>query len=142
MLNRVVLMGRLTDHPELSYTRENTPVITFTLAVQRNYQKDQTDFIHIVAWRQTAEFIKKYFAKGQLIALDGRIQTRGYTDKNGNKRIAFEVVAEQVYFAESKRPEAAEPVKGEAQTEFGSSFQLGSLEDYDEIETEEGDLPF
>jgi single-strand DNA-binding protein len=140
MLNRVVLMGRLTEHPVLSYTRENTPVLSFSLAVQRTYQKDQTDFITVVAWRQTAEFIGKYFSKGQLMALEGRIQTRGYTDKGGNKRTAFEVVAEQVFFAEGKKAE--EFPKAENGPVKGSSFSLGSLDDFEEVNTSEEDLPF
>ena len=140
MLNRVVLMGRLTEHPVLSYTRENTPVLSFSLAVQRTYQKDQTDFITVVAWRQTAEFIGKYFSKGQLMALEGRIQTRGYTDKGGNKRTAFEVVAEQVFFAEGKKAE--EFPKAENGPVKGGSFSLGSLDDFEEVNTSEEDLPF
>lgn len=97
-------MGRLTANPELKTTPQGTAVTSFTLAVERNYSKDekQTDFINIVAWRNTAEFICKYFTKGQLVAVEGNIQTRKYTDKDGNKRIAFEILAEQVYFAEKK----------------------------------------
>lgn len=104
MLNKAILMGRLTADPELKTTPQGTAVTSFTLAVERNYSKDekQTDFINIVAWRNTAEFICKYFTKGQLVAVEGNIQTRKYTDKDGNKRIAFEIVAEQVYFAEKK----------------------------------------
>lgn len=104
MLNKAILMGRLTADPELKTTPQGTAVTSFTLAVERNYSKDekQTDFINIVAWRNTAEFICKYFTKGQLVAVEGNIQTRKYTDKDGNKRIAFEILAEQVYFAEKK----------------------------------------
>ena len=104
MLNKAILMGRLTAEPELKTTPQGTAVTSFTLAVERNYSKDekQTDFINIVAWRNTAEFICKYFTKGQLVAVEGNIQTRKYTDKDGNKRIAFEILAEQVYFAEKK----------------------------------------
>lgn len=136
MLNRVVLMGRLTADPELKKTPNGVSVTAFLLAVQRSYQKEETDFINIVAWRQTAEFVCRYFKKGQLIALEGRIQTRGYTDKNGNKRTAFEVIAEQVYFA------GGTSQGGEIGISKGSSFELGSLEEYEEIDTEEGDLPF
>lgn len=104
MLNKAILMGRLTANPELKTTPQGTAVTSFTLAVERNYSKDekQTDFINIVAWRNTAEFICKYFTKGQLVAVEGNIQTKKYTDKDGNKRIAFEILAEQVYFAEKK----------------------------------------
>ena len=107
MLNVVALMGRLTADPELRYTQSNIPVTSFTLAVDRRYSRQgeekQTDFINIVAWRQSAEFVSKWFKKGQLVAVDGSIQTRKYQDKEGNNRTAFEVVANNVHFAESKR---------------------------------------
>ena len=135
MLNRTILMGRLTADPELKKTPNGISVTAFTLAVQRNYQKEQTDFINIVAWRQTAEFVSRYFTKGQLIALEGAIQTRSYTDKNGNNRTAFEVVAEHVYFAESRK-------EGTLQAEVANGvFSIGDIGDYEEIETD-GDLPF
>ena len=113
MLNKAILMGRLTRDPELRSTPNGVPVVTFTLAVERNYQADknnkQADFINIAAWRHTAEFVSKYFTKGQLAAVEGSIQTRNYQDKDGNSRTAFEVLAEQVYFAgkkeEKKGPE-------------------------------------
>ena len=102
MLNTAILMGRLTSDPELRYTPNNTAVTSFTLAVERSYVKSgtdrQVDFIDVVVWRQTAEFVCKYFHKGQLAAVQGSIQTRSYTDKDGNKRKAFEVVAESVHF--------------------------------------------
>ena len=107
MLNNVVLMGRLTSDPELKHTPENIPVTNFTLAVDRNYVKSgtqrQADFINIVAWRNTAEFTCRYFQKGQLVAVQGSIQTRNYTDKEGNNRKSVEVVAENVFFAEAKK---------------------------------------
>lgn len=106
MLNTAILMGRLTTDAELKYTTNNVPVTSFTLAVDRAYksgEERQTDFINIVAWRHTAEFITKWFKKGQLVAVEGSIQTRKYTDKDGNNRTAFEVVANNVHFAEGKR---------------------------------------
>ena len=107
MLNSVILMGRLTANPELRHTPNDIAVTSFTLAVDRGYAKAGaervTDFIDIVAWRNTAEFVSKYFRKGQLVAVEGSIQTRSYQDKEGNKRKAFEVVASQVHFAEPKR---------------------------------------
>lgn len=106
MLNRAIVMGRLTDNPELRHTASNIAVTTFTLAVERNYRSGddrQTDFLDIVAWRNTAEFVSKYFVKGQLVAVEGSIQVRSYTDRDGNKRRAWEIVADQVYFAESRR---------------------------------------
>ena len=102
MLNRVVLMGRLTADPELKKTTSDLSVLSFTAAVERNYSgnKDkQTDFINCVAWRQTAEFISRYFSKGKMIALEGSIQVRNYTNKNDNKRQAVEVLVSQAYFA-------------------------------------------
>lgn len=107
MLNVAVLMGRLCADPELKHTPNNITVTKFTIATDRDYspkgQDKQTDFIDIVAWRNTAEFVCKYFRKGQLVAVQGAIQTRTYTDKDGNKRKAFELVADSVHFAESKK---------------------------------------
>lgn len=110
MINTSILMGRLTADPELKYTTSNIPVTSFTLAVDRGYgDEKQTDFINIVAWRKTAEFVSKWFNKGQLVAVEGSIQTRKYKDKNSNDRTAFEVVANNVHFAESKKAESNEP---------------------------------
>ncbi len=107
MLNVAVLMGRLVADSELRHTPNGIAVTTFTIAVDRGYAKAgterQTDFIDIVAWRSSAEFVCKYFRKGQMIAVEGSIQTRSYTDKDGNKRKAFEIVANNVSFTESKR---------------------------------------
>ncbi len=106
MLNKAIIMGRLTADPELRHTPSNVAVTTFTLAVNRSYQKAgaerQADFIDVVAWRQTAEFVCRYFKKGNLMALDGEIQTRSYTDSQGVKRKAFEIIASNVHFCESK----------------------------------------
>ena len=150
MLNRAILMGRLTRDPELRQTPNNVSVTSFTLAVDRNYQSDknnrQTDFINIVAWRQTAEFVAKYFVKGQLVAVEGSIQTRNYQDKDGNNRTAFEVVADQVYFAEKKNTSPAQNT-GFAPPPFeepakGSSFSVGDLGDFEEFDADDSDLPF
>ena len=107
MLNKAILMGRLTADPQLRYTPSNVAVASFTLAVNRNYTKageqSQTDFIDIVCWRQRADFVSKYFHKGQLVAVAGSIQTRTWKDKEGNTRKSFEIVADDVYFAESKK---------------------------------------
>lgn len=106
-MNVVCLMGRLTADPELKHTQSQIPVTSFSVAVDRAYQpkgqeQRQADFINIVAWRQTAEFICRHFHKGQRIALQGSLQSRSYTDKDGNKRTAFEVVVDNAFFAESK----------------------------------------
>lgn len=105
MLNNVSLMGRITKEPELKYTPSGVPVLSFSIAVDRDYVSNgsrETDFIDIVAWRNTAEFIKSYFSKGQMIAILGRLQIRKWTDKNGNQRNACEIIAENVYFAGNK----------------------------------------
>ncbi len=106
MLNTVILMGRLTADPELRYTPQNTPVTSFTLAVERNFTPQdgarETDFFNIVAWRKTAEFAARYFGKGQTMAVRGSLQTRKYTDRDGNNRTAFEVTADSVYFTGTK----------------------------------------
>ena len=105
MLNRVILMGRLTADPELKQTPNGISVVSFSLAVDRNFAgkgaERQTDFINCVAWRQTAEFISRYFGKGRLMAVEGSLQVRNYTDRNENKRQAVEVVVDQAYFADT-----------------------------------------
>ena len=108
MLNQIVLMGRLTRDPELRYTQSQTPVATFRIAVDRDYTgrdggEKQTDFIDIVAWRQSAEFVSKFFTKGSMVIVTGRLQMRDWTDRDGNKRTSAEVVADRVMFGESKR---------------------------------------
>lgn len=104
MLDHIVLMGRLTRDPEMRTTQSGKPVTSFSLAVERDFQKDVTDFINIVAWNRTAEFVNSYFTKGQLVAVSGSLQIRNWEDQNGNKRQTAEVIAEHVYFAEPKRP--------------------------------------
>lgn len=140
MLNVVALMGRLVADPELKHTPNDVPVCSFTIAVDRSYVKSgterQADFIDIVAWRGTAEFVAKYFRKGQLIAVQGAIQTRSYTDKDNNKRKAFEIVADNVHFAESKKDNQ------NADIERGPEPQHTSdTGDFEEIPTDD-DLPF
>lgn len=112
MLNKVILMGRFAADPELRHTQSGTPVCSFRLAVERDFKDKDTgekasDFIDIVAWRQTAEFVAHYFTKGRLAVVDGRLQTRSYEDKNGSKRKAVEVVADSVYFGDSKKDPAS-----------------------------------
>ena len=108
MLNHITIMGRLTRDPELRRTGSGIAVASFTLAVDRDFApKDggerETDFIDCVAWRQTGEFVSKYFTKGRMAVVSGRLQIRGWTDKDGNKRRSAEVVADNVYFGDSKR---------------------------------------
>ena len=126
MLNKIVLMGRLTRDPELRRTQQGTAVASFSLAVDRDYKakgtEKETDFIDIVAWRNTAEFVSKYFSKGRMAVVEGRLQVRSYTDKEGNNRRAAEVVADNIYFGDSKKDGnsgngnygAAEGMKAEA----------------------------
>lgn len=137
MLNTVALMGRLAADPELKTTQSGIAVTSFRIAVDRTYQpKDQekvTDWIDIVAWRNTAEFVTRYFHKGSMIAVQGSIQTRSYTDKDGNKRTAFEVVADNVFFGEAKRDSGgvkAKPVPS-----------VSAADDFEEISGDD-ELPF
>ena len=133
MLNKIVLMGRLTRDPELRRTQSGTAVASFTLAVDRDYKPQdgerETDFIDIVAWRGTGEFVSKYFSKGRMAVVEGRLQVRDWTDKDGNKRRSTEVVADNVYFGDSKRPESGTPAE--------PSGELQELPD-----EEKGELPF
>lgn len=106
MLNRAIMMGRLCADPELRRTQNQISVCSFRIAVDRDYAKDkekETDFFDVVAWRATAEFICKYFTKGRMIVVDGRMQTRSWTDKEGGKRVSTELVADNAYFGDSKR---------------------------------------
>ena len=160
MLNRIVLMGRLTRDPELRKTQSDTPVCSFSLAVDRDYKRDgekETDFIDVVAWRSTAEFVSRYFAKGRMAVVEGRLQIRDWTDKEGGKRRSAEVVADNVYFGDSKRDGAPAgdyaPASG-GRGSYGGAPQYGapsggytapvasSSGDFAEIDEEDGDLPF
>lgn len=109
MLNTITIMGRLTRDPELRYTQSQTPVASFTVACERDFagqdQEKVTDFIDCVAWRQGGEFVSKYFHKGSMIIVDGRLQSRKWEDRDGNKRVSWEINAEHCYFGESKRSE-------------------------------------
>ena len=114
MLNRIIIMGRLTKDPELRRTQNGTAVTSFTLAVDRDFKNKETgenacDFIDCVAWRSTAEFASNYFSKGRMAVVDGRLQMRDWTDKDGNKRRSFDVVVQSMYFGDSKKEEHAEP---------------------------------
>lgn len=144
MLNKAILMGRLTADPELKTTPNGISVCSFTIAVDRGYVKSgaqrQTDFIDIVTWRQTAEFVSKYFAKGRLIAVEGTIQTRSYTDNAGNKRKVFEIVADSVHFCESKN-HSSNDNGGFAAQEAAPTFTNGDVGDFEETFGDD-DLPF
>ncbi len=103
MLNKVVLMGRLTKEPEMRRTSTDIPVCHFTLAIDRGWKKDETDFINVIAWRNTAEFCQKYVLKGQRIVVSGRLQTRTWETEDGNKKYFTDVIADEVFFADSKK---------------------------------------
>ena len=143
MFNLVVLTGRLTADPELKTTNTGISVTSFSIAVNRRYragEETQTDFINIVAWRQTAEFITKYFKKGNMIGIEGSIQTRKYTDKNGNNRTVFEVVASNAQFVETKKDSAG---SSGSIGEEPASFSNAESSDFTEIDTAvDDDLPF
>lgn len=136
-MNKVSLIGRLTKDPETRYTQtNNTLVALFTLAVNRRFVKEneerQADFIPIIAWSKTGEFCNKYFKKGQQVGIVGRIQTRNWDDEQGNKHYATEVIAEEVYFADSKREDVFE--------QYGSTFANNSQSDFEVSSSD--DLPF
>ena len=155
MINMVALMGRLTYEPELRTTPSGVSVLRFQVACDRNYQRSgqdrQADFIDCVAWRQTAEFISRYFQKGRMIALEGSLQTRNYEDKTGAKRTAYEVIVDQAYFADSK-PAGGQPSAGATpfptqppqfeEPQRGNSLSVGDFGSFEEIDTDDGDLPF
>ena len=105
MLNKIIIMGRLTADVELRRTNTGTPVASFTLACDRDFGEKETDFIEVVAWKNTAEFVSKYFGKGRMAVVSGRLQIRKWQDKDGNKRQTAEVVADNVYFGDSKKDE-------------------------------------
>ena len=156
MLNRIILMGRLTRDPELRHTQTGTAVASFSLAVDRDFKdkatgEKATDFIDVVAWRQTGEFVSRYFTKGRMAVVEGRLQLRDWTDKDGNKRRTAEVVADNVYFGDSKKdaeaggfsapaggyaPPPAPPSTGYAAPSGPVGNEFGDLADDD------GELPF
>lgn len=152
MLNHIVIMGRLTRDPELRYTQSNIPVVSFSVAVDRDFApKDggekQTDFIDCVAWRNTAEFVNKYMTKGSLIVVSGRLQIRPWEDKEGNKHRTAEIVADNVYFGESKRRDAAPaaPAQGFAPSQsFTADYRaaVDSGSSFSDFDDGEGELPF
>ena len=137
MLNRCIFMGRLTRDPELRRTQSGTAVASFSLAVDRDFKDKNTgarttDFIDIVAWKGTAEFVSRYFTKGRMAVVEGRLQIRDWNDKDGNKRRSAEVIAEIIYFGDSNRDGAAAPA-GSAPVQSG---------EFAELSDDDGELPF
>ncbi|MBR3640850.1 MAG: single-stranded DNA-binding protein [Oscillibacter sp.] len=146
MLNKIILMGRLTRDPELRRTGSGTAVTSFSLAVDRDFKSQsgekETDFIDIVAWRNTAEFVSKYFTKGRLAVVEGRLQLRDWTDKEGNKRRSAEVVADNVYFGDSKRDGAESGGFRDASGGYNPPASLGDGGFAEAGEVNDEDLPF
>ncbi len=133
MLNKIILMGRLTRNPELRRTQNGTAVVSFSLAVDRDFKNQagekETDFIDIVAWRSTAEFVSKYFTKGRMAVVEGRLQMRDWKDRDGNSRRSFEVLADSVYFGDSRKV-----------SDSDTPPEAGEIREVPE--EEEGELPF
>ena len=162
MLNQIVLMGRLTRDPELRYTQSQTPVASFRIAVDRDFPgrdggDKQTDFIDIVAWRQQAEFVSKFFTKGSMVIVTGRLQMRDWTDRDGNKRTSAEVVADRVMFGESKRSrdengggaprgDGYAPRGNDSYAPRGNNYQsfdnAPAASAFSEVSDTDGELPF
>lgn len=167
MLNKAILMGRLTRDPELRYTPNgNVPVVTFTVAIDRRYSggnggERQTDFINVVAWRKQAEFVSQWFNKGSMIIVTGSIQTRNWQDKNGNNRTSVEVVADDIQFGETKRSrEANNGYQGGYDNGYQGGYQNAYVapqqasrptpsfdmpagnSDFSEISDDDGEVPF
>ncbi len=161
MLNHITIMGRLTRDPELRRTGSGLAVASFSVAVERDYPNQQTgerevDFIDCVAWRQTGEFVSKWFTKGSMIVVSGRLQIRGWTDKDGNKRKTAEIVAENVYFGESKKDREANNVGIPSANAYSTPYSVpnynnyGSftggvkpaVNDWDMLDDDDAQLPF
>ena len=150
MLNKIFIMGRLTRDPELRHTQTGTAVASFTLAVDRDFKDKETgekkaDFINVVAWRSTAEFVSRYFTKGRMAVVEGRLQIRDYTDRDGNKRTAAEVVADNVYFGDSKRDAEGGGYGGSyggghSAPPYGAPGQ--HVDQFAELEEDDCNLPF
>ena len=156
MLNKIIIMGRLTRDPEPRRTQSGTAVTSFSIACDRDFKspsgEKETDFIDVVAWRNTAEFVSKYFAKGRMAVVEGRLQIRDWTDREGGKRRSAEVVADNVYFGDSKRDSGGEyggssygapPAYGvPASSGRAPAAGFGGGSDFVEIGEEDGELPF
>lgn len=153
MLNHITIMGRLTRDPELRYTQSQTPVASFTLAVGRDFGsrdggEKQTDFIDCVAWRQTAEFVSKYFTKGSMAVVSGRLQIRDWTDRDGGKRRSAEVVVDNMYFGESRRRDGdSGDSRSSSYSSYGNSGSAGkssapAASAFAELDDGDGELPF
>ncbi|MCI6488017.1 MAG: single-stranded DNA-binding protein [Clostridiales bacterium] len=152
MLNHITIMGRLTRDPELRYTQSQTPVASFSLAVDRDFGsrdggEKQTDFIDCVAWRSTAEFVSKYFQKGSMAVVSGRLQIRDWTDREGGKRRSAEVVVDNIYFGESRRRDSSEGSSYDSRSSYSSyeaprSASPAPSSPFSDLDDGDGELPF
>lgn len=168
MLNHITLMGRLTKDPELRYTQSNVPVASFTLACDRDYsgqgQEKQTDFVDCVAWRNTGEFVSKYFSKGRMMVVSGRLQSRKWRDRDDNPRTSWEINVDNAYFGDSKRDgdsggsyggQAPASYSGQSSGGYGNSYGAPSSgynpppranenrqSAFEELDDDDGELPF
>ena len=147
-MNHIVIMGRLTNDPERRETPNGVPVTKFTLAVDRPFTpKDggekKADFIPVVAWRNTADFVAKYFTKGQMTAVSGRLEVREWTDKENNRRWTTEVIADHVYFTESKKSRESSIGPANPKEDYGAGYTTPiESSDFAELDMDDGDLPF
>lgn len=146
MLNHIIIMGRLGKDPDLRNTQTGTPVASFTLAVERDFKdkntgERETDWIDVIAWRSTGEFVAKYLAKGRMAVVEGRLQIREWTDKDGDRRTAAEVVADNVYFGDSKRDgDSSNTFSGyQAPADYGTT---SAGDQFSDPADDDGDLPF
>ena len=155
MLNKIILMGRLVRDPELRHTQSGTAVASFTLAVDRDFRNKQngekdTDFIDVVAWRQTGEFVSKYFTKGRMAVVEGRLQIRDWTDRDGNKRRSAEVIADNVYFGDSRRDAEGGSAYGgnsygggySAPAPFSYGAPSAESDQFSQLDDNDSELPF
>ena len=151
MLNHIIIMGRLTRDPEIRHTQTGTAVASFALAVDRDFKdkatgEKATDFIDVVAWRNTAEFVSRYFSKGRMAVVEGRLQIRDWTDKDGNKRRSAEVVADNVYFGDSKRDGDSGYQGGYSSGGYSAqaapAAPAAQTSGYEELTDDDGKLPF
>ena len=149
MLNRIVIMGRLTRDPELRRTQNGTAVASFSLAVDRDFKNQngekETDFIDVVAWRNSAEFVSRYFTKGRMAVVEGRLQIRDWTDRDGNKRRSAEVIADNVYFGDSKRDAESGGSYGGYSAPAPASYGAPSSSEPDQfsqLDDNDSELPF
>lgn len=143
MLNHITIMGRLTKDPEIRRTGSGVAVTSFTIACDRDFGQNgqkETDFIEVTAWRNTAEFVSKYFTKGRMAVVSGRLQIRSWTDKDGNKRKSAEVVADNVYFADSKKEESSGYHTGSSVQNYVGNSE--PLQDYAVVDGDDDQLPF